>query len=106
MRGLLTFLVLWIISRGPVTGADVSREIETRRGRCPSPGTIYPALKDLREKGLVAQDEAGRYSLTASGKDELAQARELFSTIFYDRDEICKGKECKMVVKAKDVARK
>ncbi len=91
MRGLLTFLVLWIISRAPASGADVAREIEARRGKSPSPGTLYPVLKSLKEQGLV-ELKAGKYVLTHDGHEELTEARALFTAIFYDRDEICKGK--------------
>lgn len=88
MRGFLSFLVLWIISRDSVRGCEISRELEKRRGSKPSPGTIYPVLKELKEKGLVKSDESKAYSLTEKGKKELDSALHYFSHIFYDAEEM------------------
>lgn len=89
MKGFLTFLVLWTISKHPCKGACITKELEKRKGTKPSPGTVYPVLKELKEKGLIEEDEH-KYTLTAQGKKELNEARKAFSCIFYDHDEICK----------------
>ena len=49
MKGFLSFLILWIISKRKMTGAEITQELERRRGHRPSPGTIYPVLKYLTE---------------------------------------------------------
>ena len=54
-----------------MTGAEIALELEKRKGSKPSPGTIYPVLKDLKDKGLLSVDENKRYSLTKRGKKEL-----------------------------------
>ena len=50
MKGYLTYLILWIIGKNSMNGAEIGRELEKRRGTKPSPGTIYPALKELKKK--------------------------------------------------------
>ncbi|MBU6998382.1 MAG: PadR family transcriptional regulator [Theionarchaea archaeon] len=90
MKGFLSFLVLWIISRGDCKGCEIGRELEKRRGSQPSPGTLYPVLKELREKGLIEPDENKAYTLTEKGQEELDSALQHFSNIFYDVDEMFK----------------
>ena len=90
MKGFLSFLVLWIVSKENVKGCDISRELERRRGSKPSPGTIYPVLKELKEKGLIISDENKVYSLTEKGEKELVSALRYFTTIFYDTEEMLK----------------
>jgi len=91
MKGYLTYLILWIIGKKSSNGAEIGRELEKRRGTMPSPGTIYPALKDLRNKGLIDIDDYKNYSLTAEGKKELNIACKFFCNIFYDVDEMIKS---------------
>ncbi|MDD9953387.1 MAG: PadR family transcriptional regulator [Candidatus Woesearchaeota archaeon] len=89
LKGMLTFLVLWIINKEPANGASIAREIEKRKGCKPSPGTIYPVLKDLKEKGLVTVKEK-EYHITDKGHKELHAGCSLFKKIFYDVEEICR----------------
>lgn len=88
MRGLLSFLILWLLGQRPMSGAELAREIEKRKGCRPTPGTIYPALKDLSEKKLLAVRRSGGklkvYSLTPAGRHSLEVARNLFCKEFYD----------------------
>jgi len=69
-------------------GAEIGRELEKRRGTIPSPGTIYPALKELKNKGLITVDDNKIYSLTPDGEDELKSACKFFCQIFYDVKEM------------------
>ena len=71
-----------------MTGAEISLELEKRKGSRPSPGTIYPVLKDLKAKGLLTIDESKRYSLTRKGKDELEASIDIFFQTFSDIDEM------------------
>ena len=64
MKGFLSYLVLWILSKKSMNGSEIAKELEKRKGSKPSPGTIYPALKELKEKGLIVSDENKVYSLT------------------------------------------
>ena len=88
MRGFLSYLILWNLSKKNMSGAKVAKELEKRKGTKPSPGTIYPALKELRKKGLVMVDKNKIYSLTKKGKKELKNACSFFCKAFYDVKEM------------------
>lgn len=84
MKGFLSYLIIWILSKKSMTGAELAEDLTKRRGSKPSPGTIYPALKELKEKGLIKADENKRYSLTKKGEKELREACGFFSKAFFD----------------------
>lgn len=84
MKGFLSFLILWILKDKEKNGAEISEELAKRKGSKPSPGTIYPALKELKESGLIESNDKKYYSLTKKGKDELKRAKEYFCCVFYD----------------------
>ena len=68
-------------------GEEISQEIKKRRGEKPKPGTIYPALKDLKQKGLIKGRKEGKiivYSLTPEGKRTVKYATEYFCRAFGD----------------------
>ena len=93
MKGFLSFQLLWLISKKRNTGALLTAEIERRKGSRPSPGTIYPCLKQLKERGLISVNKAKEYTLTAKGKKELDEGLKMFCTMFADFDEM-KGSCC------------
>jgi DNA-binding PadR family transcriptional regulator len=88
MRGMLGFLILFLLSKKPMHGSALAEEIGKRKGeKPPSPGTIYPALKGLKESGLIAERKEGRvilYELTDEGKKGLAHAKKHFCRTFMD----------------------
>jgi DNA-binding PadR family transcriptional regulator len=94
MKGFLSFLILWLLKKKKMNGADISSEIETRKGNRPSPGTIYPVLKELKDKKLISTDKNKFYSLTSKGKKELDTLIEYFLKTFPDVDDMkkCCGK--------------
>lgn len=92
MKGFLSYLILWDLSKGKKNGAELARDLEKRKGSKPSPGTIYPALKELKEKGLISADKDKFYSLTKKGEKELKGAAKAFCSIFYDMVDM--GKCC------------
>jgi len=74
-KGFLRFQVLKLLSQKPMSGSELMSEIEkeTNGHWKPSPGSIYPLLAWLQDKGYVkeaAEQEAGikRYTLTEQGK--------------------------------------
>src|SRR5919198_2232053 len=80
MRGMLGFLILFLLSKEPMHGQAIADEIAKRKGEKPSPGTIYPALKNLREAGFIREEnEDGKktivYSLTTRGEGALRIAK-------------------------------
>jgi len=87
-KGFLSFLVLWLVSKESMTGAEIALELEKRKGKKPSPGTIYPVLKHMKEAELLSIDENKRYSLTEKGRKNLETHLDTFIRTFYDIDEM------------------
>jgi len=67
-------------------GQELADEIAKRKGEKPSPGTIYPAIKTLREMGFIsAEEKEGKtivYTLTQRGKNALKIAKRRFVRTF------------------------
>jgi DNA-binding PadR family transcriptional regulator len=85
MRGMLSFYILWLLSKRPMNGQEISEELGERRGTKPTPGTIYPALKELRSKRLVEMEKKGRstvYTLSEEGREGLNKACRYFCSAF------------------------
>jgi DNA-binding PadR family transcriptional regulator len=94
MKGFLSFLILWLINKNKMNGAEITEELEKRRGNRPSPGTIYPVLKYLTERGFLSVDEEKKYSLTKKGEQELEISLNHFFDTFFDIDEMRKHCRC------------
>ena len=87
MRGLLSFQILFLLSKKPMHGEELAQEIKKRRGEKPKAGTIYPALKELSENGLIKGKKNGKiivYSLTKEGKESFKNAMRYFARCFGD----------------------
>ncbi len=85
MRGMLSFMILWLLSSRPMNGQVLAAEIGKRRGDKPNPGTIYPALKELVNRGYIKGHADGRtivYELTPSGRSCLARSMVYFERVF------------------------
>ncbi|MBN1275455.1 PadR family transcriptional regulator [Candidatus Woesearchaeota archaeon] len=86
LKGFLSFLILHELKRKSLCGEDLAKKIGKRKGTGPlTPGTIYPALKELRKHGLVSFEQFGRkkmYSLTLRGTAELKTLYADFSKYF------------------------
>lgn len=85
MRGMLSFTILWMLSKRPMYGQELAAEIGKRRGEKPNPGTIYPALKDLANRGIIEAHAEGRnnvYELTRRGRVGLSKSLEYFRRAF------------------------
>ena len=85
MRGMLSFMILWLLSDRAMYGQELAAEIGKRKGEKPNPGTIYPALKVLRNRGLTKAHLEGRnrvYQLTERGQASLLKALEYFERAF------------------------
>ena len=104
MRGLLTFQILWELDKKEMNGQQIAERIASRRGTKPTPGTIYPALKELKESGFIKGQREGRqiiYKLTAKGVEGLEEASRYFLQAFGDIADDLKVK-VKVVVVRKD----
>jgi DNA-binding PadR family transcriptional regulator len=69
---------------GPANGYQLMQALEERsEGRwSPSPGSVYPALSQLEDEGLIhsvqAEGESGRaFQLTDAGREQLAERGEV-----------------------------
>jgi len=86
MRGMLGFLILFLLSKESMHGQALADEIARRKGgEKPSPGTIYPALKGLRKAGFISEEKDGKtivYSLTDRGESALRIAKRRFTRTF------------------------
>jgi DNA-binding PadR family transcriptional regulator len=60
MRGLLSFSILWLLTKRDMYGQEIAEELESRRGTKPNPGTIYPALRKEGRKKVYSLTEQGR----------------------------------------------
>jgi DNA-binding PadR family transcriptional regulator len=80
-RGDVRAAVLLLLEEEPRNGYQLMQELEERSGGVwrPSPGSIYPALSQLEDEGLVRSDEtAGRraFQLTDEGRAYIEENRE------------------------------
>jgi DNA-binding PadR family transcriptional regulator len=80
-RGDVRAAVLLLLDEEPRNGYQLMQELEERSGGVwrPSPGSIYPALSQLEDEGLVRSDEtAGRraFQLTDEGRAYVESNRE------------------------------
>jgi DNA-binding PadR family transcriptional regulator len=77
-RGDVRAALLSLLAEGPKNGYQMIQDIEARsRGVWrPSPGSVYPALQQLEDEGLVTGDESGGsrvYRLTGQGREHAAR---------------------------------
>ncbi len=76
MEGYLKIFVLQELSKGERSGYDLMRDIGAFTGTRPSPGTMYPLLNSLLQKGLVKVSERDNkkvYSISKRGEQALAR---------------------------------
>jgi DNA-binding PadR family transcriptional regulator len=88
-RGDVRGAVLLLLEEEPRNGYQLMQEIEERSGGVwrPSPGSIYPALSQLEDEGLVRSDEsAGRraFELTDEGRAYLDEHRDALGVPWED----------------------
>src|SRR5215469_12367407 len=91
--GLIRLHLLYHASKEPIFGLQMIEELG-RHGYKLSPGTLYPLLHGMENKGLLRSAQQGSrnnrrvYRATAAGREALAAAKqrvqELFSELFDD----------------------
>jgi len=95
MRGFLTFQILWELDKEELNGQQIAERIAKRKGTKPTPGTIYPALKELKNGKYIEGVKEGRqivYNLTPRGDEALLEASRYFLQAFGDIAEDVKVK--------------
>lgn len=81
LQGTVEMLVLRLLRSGPLNGWDIMQRIAVVSGDvlAVTPGSLYPALRRLEERGLVTAEwgasenkrRARYYELTAAGHAQL-----------------------------------
>jgi DNA-binding PadR family transcriptional regulator len=84
-RGDIRAAILLLLAEEPRNGYGLMQEIEERSGGVwrPSPGSVYPALSQLEDEGLVrATEHDGRksFALTDEGTAHVEANRERYGT--------------------------
>ena len=80
-KGFIRYHVLEALNEKPISGSELMDKIEKHTGGFwkPSPGSIYPLLSWLQEKGYIKElpTENGfkRYELTSTGKSLLEEQK-------------------------------
>ncbi|MEM2121795.1 MAG: PadR family transcriptional regulator [Candidatus Woesearchaeota archaeon] len=104
-KGYLKIAILNELQHGEKTGYDIIKSIQNRTKILkPSPGCVYPSLKELLEKGLIKisiKKSKKYYSLTPKGKIEIKelnkQKKRLFEIVMN------KLKVAKISINSKDI---
>jgi transcriptional regulator len=91
LLGTLDLLILKALSLQPLHGLGVSRRVEqiTRGAYAVGPGSLFPALHRLEQRGWLAASDgesennrrAKYYRLTAAGRRQLAEQAKSWSRI-------------------------
>jgi DNA-binding PadR family transcriptional regulator len=65
--------VLYIVRDGPKSGAEIMDVMEGNLQGWwrPSPGSIYPLLKNMVAEGVLSRSQDDKYSLTPAGREEV-----------------------------------
>ena len=92
LPGTLDLLILTTLELGPLHGVGIADRIEqvTRGVFVIGPGSLFPALHRLREKGWIAgewtESETKRrvkvYTLTTSGRAQLVEEKRNWKNVF------------------------
>ena len=77
-RGDVRAAALALLAEGPMNGYQIIQEISERSGGVwrPSPGSVYPALQQLEDEGLIrTQESDGRklFAITDEGRTAVAE---------------------------------
>lgn len=73
-RGLLKLLILNELESGEATGYELIQKISSKVTKKPSPGSVYPILKEMSSSGVLnCRNEGNKklYSLSPKGKELL-----------------------------------
>ena len=84
-RGEVKFILLGLLSERPQHGYELIKELENRRSgfRRLSPGSVYPKLQMLEEKGYLTSeqiDDKRVYTITDSGRQLLDEREQQFGS--------------------------
>src|SRR6201993_1835756 len=80
-RGDIRTAALLLLAEEPRNGYQIMQEVEERSEGAwnPSPGSVYPALQQLEDEGLISSEERGGrrvFVLTEQGRELVAKREE------------------------------
>jgi DNA-binding PadR family transcriptional regulator len=80
-RGDIRTAALLLLAEEPRNGYTIMQEIEERSNGVwrPSPGSVYPALAQLEDEGLIRSEESDgrkRFAITEAGREQIANRPE------------------------------
>jgi DNA-binding PadR family transcriptional regulator len=80
-RGDIRTAALLLLAEEPRNGYTIMQEIEERSNGFwrPSPGSVYPALAQLEDEGLIRSEESDgrkRFAITDAGREQIANRPE------------------------------
>lgn len=85
IRGFSRAVILWLVSKKPISGYKIVKEMEILTGQNLHSGVIYPLLYELEKDGFITGEwtQKGRrrikyYSITEKGAQMLNQLRQRF----------------------------
>jgi len=101
-KGSTQVLILAVLEEAPSHGYAIAKQIKSRSDDALSmgEGALYPALKDLEDRGFVVSEweTAGSgparkvYSITKSGKGELFRQQQVWTSFANAIDRILGGR--------------
>ena len=86
IASLSKFFVVLLLEDKPISGYDIMKELEQKIGVPPSPGQVYPFLKELKDHKYVKLSSSGPrdkqvYLLTDEGKKFAERLSSRFDSI-------------------------
>lgn len=85
VKGFSRAIILWLVSKKPLSGYSIIKEIKGLSGQKFHPGVIYPLLYELEKDGFIVGEwtqKGGRriksYSITDNGRRLLGRLRQCF----------------------------
>jgi len=98
LQGTLDLLILRTLELGPLHGVGIADRVQqvTRGVFVIGPGSLFPALHRLSEKGWIdgawSETEKGRrvkvYTLTSAGRGQLSEEKRNWKKIFTAMDRV------------------
>jgi len=75
----LETIILTLVQRKPMCGTDIMKTIHLEFNVLLSPGTIYPLLQSMEEKGLLTFEKIGKAKTYAPAKDAELRIKNLLN---------------------------
>jgi len=75
----LEIIILSLVQREPMCGTDIMKTIHLEFNVLLSPGTLYPLLQSMEEKGLLAFEKIGKAKTYAPAKDAELRIKNLLN---------------------------